>query len=235
MLGEIIADLSNWMYTYLLVILLVAAGLFFTIRNRFPQLRLLREAIRVVVERPEKEGSVSSFQALMVSTASRVGTGNIIGVSVAICMGGYGAVFWMWLHRPAGRRHGLYRIHAGADVTSAGSPETGESYGGPAYYIEAALHSRSPRRCCLPCSLIATYAGGFNMLCSYNLQLHLLRIQLLFPGVDGPWIIGGIVALLTGVLRHGRRQAGSSPSPPTLVPDHGRPSVRAGGLWWSSS
>lgn len=55
MLGEIIADLSNWMYTYLLVILLVAAGLFFTIRNRFPQLRLLREAIRVVVERPEKE------------------------------------------------------------------------------------------------------------------------------------------------------------------------------------
>ena len=74
MLGEIIADLSNWMYTYLLVILLVAAGLFFTIRNRFPQLRLLREAIRVVVERPEKEGSVSSFQALMVSTASRVGT-----------------------------------------------------------------------------------------------------------------------------------------------------------------
>ena len=91
MLGEIIADLSNWMYTYLLVILLVAAGLFFTIRNRFPQLRLLREAIRVVVERPEKEGSVSSFQALMVSTASRVGTGNIIGVSVAICMGGYGA------------------------------------------------------------------------------------------------------------------------------------------------
>ena len=72
MLGEIIADLSNWMYTYLLVILLVAAGLFFTIRNRFPQLRLLREAIRVVVERPEKVGSVSSFQALMVSTASRV-------------------------------------------------------------------------------------------------------------------------------------------------------------------
>ena len=97
MLGEIIADLSNWMYTYLLVILLVAAGLFFTIRNRFPQLRLLREAIRVVVERPEKEGSVSSFQALMVSTASRVGTGNIIGVSVAICMGGYGAVFWICL------------------------------------------------------------------------------------------------------------------------------------------
>ena len=123
MLGEIIADLSNWMYTYLLVILLVAAGLFFTIRNRFPQLRLLREAIRVVVERPEKEGSVSSFQALMVSTASRVGTGNIIGVSVAICMRRLRRRVLDVAHRPAGRRHGLYRIHAGADLQA---PEPGD-------------------------------------------------------------------------------------------------------------
>ena len=54
MLGDMIAALSNFMYTYLLVILLVAAGLFFTVRNRFPQLRLLKESIRVVVARPEK-------------------------------------------------------------------------------------------------------------------------------------------------------------------------------------
>lgn len=123
MLGEIIADLSNWMYTYLLVILLVAAGLFFTIRNRFPQLRLLREAIRVVVERPEKEGSVSSFQALhgVHRLPGRYGQhyrrvrGHLHGrlrrrvLDVA--------------HRPAGRRHGLYRIHAGADLQA---PEPGD-------------------------------------------------------------------------------------------------------------
>lgn len=168
MLGEIIADLSNWMYTYLLVILLVAAGLFFTIRNRFPQLRLLREAIRVVVERPEKEGSVSSFQALMVSTASRVGTGNIIGVSVAICMGGYGAVFWMWLIALLGGATAFTESTL-AQIYKRRNPETGESYGGPAYYIEAALHSR-PLAVLFALSLIATYAGGFNMLCSYNLQ-----------------------------------------------------------------
>ena len=150
MLGEIIADLSNWMYTYLLVILLVAAGLFFTIRNRFPQLRLLREAIRVVVERPEKEGSVSSFQALMVSTASRVGTGNIIGVSVAICMGGYGAVL-------GGAT--AFTESTLAQIYKRRNPETGESYGGPAYYIEAALHSR-PLAVLFALSLIATYAAA---------------------------------------------------------------------------
>lgn len=123
MLGEIIADLSNWMYTYLLVILLVAAGLFFTIRNRFPQLRLLREAIRVVVERPEKEGSVSSFQALMVSTASRVGTGQHYRRVRGHLHGRLRRRVLDVAHRPAGRRHGLYRIHAGADLQA---PEPGD-------------------------------------------------------------------------------------------------------------
>lgn len=166
MLGEIIADLSNWMYTYLLVILLVAAGLFFTIRNRFPQLRLLREAIRVVVERPEKEGSVSSFQALMVSTASRVGTGNIIGVSVAICMGGYGAVFWMWLIALLGGATAFVESTL-AQIYKKRAAD-GSSYGGPSYYIQAALNSRA-LGVVFAVALIATYAGGFNMLASYNL------------------------------------------------------------------
>ena len=204
MLGEIIADLSNWMYTYLLVILLVAAGLFFTIRNRFPQLRLLREAIRVVVERPEKEGSVSSFQALMVSTASRVGTGNIIGVSVAICMGGYGAVFWMWLIALLGGATAFTESTL-AQIYKRRNPETGESYGGPAYYIEAALHSR-PLAVLFALSLIATYAGGFNMLCSYNLQSTFSGYSFYDPETT-PWIIGAILALLVGycVMGGGKR------------------------------
>ena len=204
MLGEIIAALSNWMYTYLLVILLVAAGLFFTIRNRFPQLRLLRESIRVVVERPEKEGSVSSFQALMVSTASRVGTGNIIGVSVAICVGGYGAVFWMWLIALLGGATAFTESTL-AQIYKRRNPETGESYGGPAYYIEAALHSR-PLAVLFALSLIATYAGGFNMLCSYNLQSTFSGYGFYNPELT-PWIIGGIVALLTGycVMGGGKR------------------------------
>ena len=80
MINDIISAISNFMYTYLLIILLLAGGLYFTFRTRFVQFRMFRESLRVVGERPERAGSVSSFQALMVSTASRVGTGNIIGV-----------------------------------------------------------------------------------------------------------------------------------------------------------
>ncbi|MBQ6311763.1 MAG: sodium:alanine symporter family protein, partial [Lachnospiraceae bacterium] len=85
------------MYFPILVIIMAVAGLIFTFRTRFVQLRQLREACRLIMEKPADKAHVSSFQALMVSTASRVGTGNIIGVSTAICLGGPGAVFWMWL------------------------------------------------------------------------------------------------------------------------------------------
>lgn len=86
-------DLTNWP----LAIVLIAGGLYFTVRTKFVQLGLLKETCRILKERPGNAGGISSFGALMVSTASRVGTGNIIGVSVAICAGGPGAVFWMWL------------------------------------------------------------------------------------------------------------------------------------------
>lgn len=86
MLGIIIDSISTFMYSKLLVILLIGAGIYFTIRTKLPQMRLFKDACKAVVEKPEDENGVSSFQALMVSTASRVGTGNIIGVSSAICI-----------------------------------------------------------------------------------------------------------------------------------------------------
>ena len=61
------------------------------------QVRLFGESFRVIMEKPKEENGISSFGALMVSTASRVGTGNIIGVATAICLGGAGAIFWMWV------------------------------------------------------------------------------------------------------------------------------------------
>ena len=88
--------MDDVLYYPILIIVLLAAGLFFTVRTRLIQFRWFRECIRVVMQKPSKEGSVSSFQALMVSTASRVGTGNIIGISTALCLGGFGSVFWMW-------------------------------------------------------------------------------------------------------------------------------------------
>ena len=88
MLSMVIDSISSFMYSKLLVIMLIGTGVYFTIRTKFPQVRLFRSACKAVMEKPDDEDAVSSFQALMVSTASRVGTGNIVGVSSAICIGG---------------------------------------------------------------------------------------------------------------------------------------------------
>ena len=80
MLSMVIDSISSFMYSKLLIIMLIGAGVYFTIRTRFPQVRLFRSACKAVMEKPDDKEAVSSFQALMVSTASRVGTGNIVGV-----------------------------------------------------------------------------------------------------------------------------------------------------------
>lgn len=87
MLNNILSAVNDWMYTYLLLFLLVGTGIYFTIRTRFVQLRLLKESFHVLKEKAGEENGkkqVSSFQALMISTASRVGTGNIAGIATAI-------------------------------------------------------------------------------------------------------------------------------------------------------
>ena len=83
----------------LLVILLIPAGIFFTIRTRFLPVRLFPDMIRATVEKRGGRKGLSSLQALMVSTATRVGMGNLVGVVAAISVGGAGAVFWMWAHQ----------------------------------------------------------------------------------------------------------------------------------------
>ncbi len=150
-----------------LALLLFCGGLYFTVRTKCPQFKLFRESIRVVSEKPATEGAISSFGALMISTASRVGTGNIIGVSTAICVGGPGAVFWMWVTAILGGASAFVESTL-AQVYKKKDPEGG-SYGGPAYYIEAALHNR-PLAIVFVIALIITYAVGYNMLASYNLQ-----------------------------------------------------------------
>ena len=96
---ELTGNIDGFMYTYILLILLVVTGVYFTIRTKCVQIRYLKDMFRQVTEKKHVDGekSISSFQALMVSTASRVGTGNIAGVATAIALGGPGAVFWMWL------------------------------------------------------------------------------------------------------------------------------------------
>ena len=193
---SIISAISGFMYSKLLIIILLAGGLYFTVRTGFVQFRFLKESIKVVLEKPEKEGSVSSFQALMVSTASRVGTGNIVGVASAICLGGYGAVFWMWVIAIVGGAS-AYVESTLAQIYKRRHPD-GTSYGGPAYYIEAALGSR-PLALLFAVSMLLTYAGGFNMLASYNLQstFSAYGFYQANPKVMA-WVIGGILAVIVG-------------------------------------
>lgn len=164
--STLIGTISNVMYSYLLIIMLLAAGIYFSLRTGLVQLRMLPEAVRSVGERSVGKDSVSSFQALMVSTASRVGTGNIVGVANAIAIGGYGAVFWMWLIALLGGATAFVESTL-AQIYKKRAAD-GSSYGGPSYYIQAALNSRA-LGVVFAVALIATYAGGFNMLASYNL------------------------------------------------------------------
>ncbi len=196
--GDFVSGLSGWMYTYLLVILLVAGGIYFTVRTKFVQFSLLKEQFRAVTEKPKDKKSVSSFQALMVSTASRVGTGNIIGVSTAICMGGYGAVFWMWVIAVIGAASAFIESTL-AQIFKRRGPNG--SYGGPAYYIEQGLGSKG-LALLFSILLIITYGVGFNMLASYNLQSTFSGYSFYDPTYT-PWIIGLILAVITGLCLFG--------------------------------
>ena len=190
MFEELIANINDALYSYILIIILIAGGLYFTVRTKFVQFRLFGDQLKAVMEKPDGKG-VSSFQALMVSTASRVGTGNIIGVSTALCLGGFGSVFWMWLIAIIGSASAFVESTL-AQIYKRKGPDG--SYGGPAYYIEAALKSR-PLALIFSVFLILTYGFGFNMLASYNLQSTFSGYGF-YNKEYTPWIIGLILACI---------------------------------------
>ena len=193
MIDTAVANVNNALYTYVLIIILILSGLYFTVRTRFAPFRLFRRQIQAVTEKPKGKDTVSSFQALMVSTASRVGTGNIIGVSTAICLGGFGSVFWMWLIALIGSATALIESTL-AQIYKRKGPDGW--YGGPAYYIETGCRSRG-LAIVFSVFLILTYGIGFNMLASYNLQSTFSSYGFYNPETT-PWAIGLVLALVVG-------------------------------------
>ena len=193
MITKILDSIDSVMYYPILIIVMTIAGIYFTVRTKGVQIRLFPESVRLLKEPPEDKKQVSSLQAMLVSTASRVGTGNIVGVSTAICLGGPGACFWMWIMCIVGASSAFIESTLAQIYKRKNSD--GECYGGPAYYIEGALHA--PALAAVFCIfLIATYAVGFNLLCSYNLQSTFEAYP--FYNKATPFIIGGILAILTG-------------------------------------
>ncbi len=160
-------EIDSFMYTYILVILLVFAGVYFTIRTKGVQIRYIKDMFTQLLEKKHVKGghTISSFQALMVSTASRVGTGNIAGIATAIATGGPGAVFWMWVMALFGAASAFVESTLAQIWKVRG--KDGEFRGGPAYYIQQGLGKRW-LGILFAVALILCFAFGFNGLQAYN-------------------------------------------------------------------
>ena len=126
----------------LMILLLVPAGIFFTIRTGFLPIRYFSQMIGTLKEKKESENSLSSLQTLIISTATRVGMGNLVGVVAAVSAGGAGAVFWMWLMALLGSSTAYVEASL-AQKYKEPDPLYGGYWGGPAYYIHRFLEEKT--------------------------------------------------------------------------------------------
>lgn len=202
---NILNAINDFLWTYLLIAVLLGAGLYFTIRLCGVQITMLPEMLRLLLrsggshdanrsENPHRR--ISSFQAFAVSLASRVGTGNIAGVAIAIALGGPGAVFWMWVVAILGSANAfvestlaqLFKVHGEHSFR-----------GGPAYYIQKGLGSRW-YACTFAVLITLTFALAFNSVQSNTIAIALnnsfgiapLATGLVLTGITLVVIWGGI-------------------------------------------
>lgn len=141
LINNIVDTTNYYLWSYILIVLLIGSGLYFTFKTNFVQFRYFGEMWRLLLNKPENNKTgVSSFQAFCISTASRVGTGNIAGVAMAIAIGGPGAVFWMWLIALLGSATSFVESTL-AQIYKVES-EDNSFKGGPAYYMERGLNKR---------------------------------------------------------------------------------------------
>ena len=148
--ASIVSSLNNVLWSYVPIGLLICVGLWFTFCTRFVQITNVREMFRCVLEgsrTPRPEGHISPFQAFCISTASRVGVGNIAGIAIAVVTGGPGAIFWMWVIATLGAASGFIESTL-AQIYKVKKPGGG-FMGGPAYYIHHYIERKrggAPRR-----------------------------------------------------------------------------------------
>lgn len=204
---EIITQFIDWangiLWTYVLVALLIACALWFTVRCKFVQLTMLRDIpimFRNCTHEEREEGieRISSFQAFAISIASRVGTGNLAGVAVAIALGGPGAIFWMWLIAFLGASSAFVE-----STLAQLYKKRGESsfIGGPAYYMSTGL--KKPWMGALfSVLLIMTFGFAFNSLQS-NTICQAFEEAFAIP----PSYMGTVLTMLTVVIIFGGIQS----------------------------
>lgn len=186
---------NNFIWTYVLIGALLILGLYFTIRTKFVQVRLFGEMFRLIVEKKDHHSDgVSPFQAFTISAASRVGTGNVAGVALAIGIGGPGAVFWMWLIALIGMATAFIE----STLAQVYKVKDGIAFrGGPAYYMEKAL---GWRKLGIVFAILLTLAFGFI----FN-AVQANTISQSFHSVFNipTWTVGIGLVLLTAVIIFG--------------------------------
>lgn len=146
----------------LMLLLLIPAGIYFSIRTRLLPIRLFPDMIRALSEKKEHPDNLSSLQTLIISTATRVGMGNLVGVVAAVSLGGAGAVFWMWVTALIGSSTAFVEAVL-AQKYKEPDPLYGGYHGGPAYYIHHFVEKKTGRK--TSHSLIACLFAISGLIC----------------------------------------------------------------------
>ena len=195
-MNALIDGLNGILWNYVLIYGLLGAGLFFTLRLGAPQFRHFGEMLRVITSAPstDKRG-ITPFQALTVSLASRVGTGNLAGVAVALTLGGPGAIFWMWMVALVGMAT-AYSESTLAQLYKV-TTKSGDYRGGPAFYISKGLN--------------APWAGAVFSVClilSFGLIFVAVQSNSIAEALAGSFgfnkfMVGGAVAAVAAIVIFG--------------------------------
>lgn len=198
---ELVANVND-IYWYGVIAILVFAGLYFSVTTLIVQIRMLPEMLRTITEKPSEIDSgrkgISAFRAFTISAASRVGTGNVAGVAIAITVGGPGAVFWMWLIAIIGGATAFIESTLGQLYKVRGK----DSYiGGPAYYIRDGLGWK-PLAVAFAVIITVTYGFVFNAVQANSIS-ESIRNQFSLEGTGSSLIIGVVLAVVTGLVIFG--------------------------------
>ena len=199
-LTELISTTNNWITTHILIVMLIGAGIYFTIRTGFVQIRLFGQMVKQVFDSRDVDGDgISSFQAFAIGIASRVGTGNIAGVAIAVTLGGPGAVFWMWLVAFLGMATAF--IEATLAQLFKIRWHDGTFRGGPAFYIQRGLGSRT-WGVVFALFLICSFGISFEMV-----QANTIAATLKTQFKVSPWVTAAILLVLCGPIVYGGLKA----------------------------
>ena len=190
--------LSDVIYTWMLIPLLLGIGIYFTIKIRAGQISNIGHAKNLITAKPKDENAISPFKAFTISAASHIGTGNVVGVAAAISVGGPGAVFWMWITALIGGASAFVENTLGQIFKEKN--DDGSFKGGPAFYINKTIKKPG-------------LANLFSVIICivYGFMFNAMQSNTIASGFSNsfsttPWIIGLLVVIISGFVIFGGLQ-----------------------------